>query len=119
MQDEEKKKDNARRQAEYRKRRLKDGSDQRLNVILSLQARQALDMIAQHYGTTNKAAVERVLLEAQAQLDQQITDDQQRGGDAETSVACQCSKSANAKMQLRWRQGVGPSRAFYCLERAI
>jgi len=69
--DEEKKKAAARRQAEYRQRRLKDGSDQRLNVILALPARQALDMIAEHYGTTNKDAIERVLLEAQATLAQQ------------------------------------------------
>jgi len=35
-----KKKDNAKRQAEYRKRHIKEGSDQRLNVIEEALRRQ-------------------------------------------------------------------------------
>ncbi len=62
------KKDNAKRQAEYRKRHIKDGSDQRLNVILELQAKLALDRMAKHYGSSNKELLERVLLEAQSKL---------------------------------------------------
>lgn len=63
-----KKTDNAKRQAEYRKRRLKEGSDQRLNVILDLHAKLALDRMANHYSVTNKSLLERLLLEAQSQL---------------------------------------------------
>ena len=62
------KKANAKRQAEYRKRRLKEGSDQRLNVILDLHAKQALDRLSRHYCVTNKSTIERLLLEAQTQL---------------------------------------------------
>lgn len=54
------KKDNAKRQVEYRQRRLKEGSDQRLNVILGLNAKLALERIARHYGVTNKNVLERL-----------------------------------------------------------
>nr|WP_315430379.1 hypothetical protein [uncultured Albidiferax sp.] len=77
MLDEDKKKDNAKRQAAYRQRRLKEGSDRRLNVILELPAKQALDSIAAHYGVTNKSVVERVLLEAHTKLLQEIKDMEQ------------------------------------------
>ena len=63
-----KKKDNAKRQAEYRQRRLKEGSDQRLNVILDLHAKLALERMARHYGVSNKELLERVLLATQSQL---------------------------------------------------
>ncbi|MDR7375418.1 hypothetical protein J2X19_000076 [Rhodoferax ferrireducens] len=80
MENEEKKKDNARRQAAYRKRRLKEGSDQRLNVILEQPAKQALDAIAHYYGVTNKSVVERLLLEAYAKLIEQIQIKQELAG---------------------------------------
>ena len=63
-----KKKDNAKRQAEYRQRHMKEGSDQRLNVILGLDAKLALERMAKHDGVTNKSLLERVLLEAQSRL---------------------------------------------------
>ena len=65
---ESQKKDNAKRQAEYRKRHIKEGSDQRLNVILDLQAKLALDRMARLHGVSNKELLERVLLERQSQL---------------------------------------------------
>lgn len=71
------KKDNAKRQAEYRKRRLKEGSDQRLNVILDLHAKLALERMAKHYSVTNKKVLERLLLEAQSQLLEQMDGQQQ------------------------------------------
>ena len=61
-----KKKDNAKRQAEYRKRHMKEGSDQRLNVILGLDAKLALERMAKHGGVTNKSLLERVLLRPKA-----------------------------------------------------
>lgn len=72
-----KKKDNAKRQAEYRKRHIKEGSDQRLNVILGLDAKRALDRMAKHYSVTNKNVLERLLLEAQSQLIEQMDGQQQ------------------------------------------
>lgn len=68
---------NAKRQAEYRKRHIKEGSDQRLNVILDLQAKLALERMAKHYGVTNKNVLERLLLEAQSQLIAQMDGQQQ------------------------------------------
>jgi hypothetical protein len=65
---ESQKKDNAKRQAEYRKRHIKEGSDQRLNVILDLKAKQALDRMAKLHRVSNKELLERVLLAAQNQL---------------------------------------------------
>lgn len=62
------KKANAKRQAEYRKRHIKEGSDQRLNVILDLQAKLALDRMARLHGVSNKELLERVLLETQSKL---------------------------------------------------
>jgi hypothetical protein len=72
-----KKKDNAKRQAEYRKRHMKEGSDQRLNVILALDAKLALERMAKHNGVTNKNLLERVLLEAQSRLLEDMDGEQQ------------------------------------------
>ena len=83
-----KKKDNAKRQAEYRKRHMKEGSDQRLNVILGLDAKLALERMAKHDGVTNKSLLERVLLEAQSRLLEDMDGEQQtRYYDAKTSTS--------------------------------
>lgn len=74
---ESQKKDNAKRQAEYRKRHIKEGSDQRLNVILDLQAKLALERMAKLQGVSNKELLERVLLETQSQLLANMNDEQQ------------------------------------------
>ena len=83
-----KKKDNAKRQAEYRKRHMKEGSDQRLNVILGLDAKLALERMAIHGGVTNKSLLERVLLETQSRLLEDMDGEQQtRYYDVKTSTA--------------------------------
>ncbi|MDP2770548.1 MAG: hypothetical protein Q8O81_12035 [Giesbergeria sp.] len=74
---EEKKKDNAKRQAEYRKRHIKEGSDQRLNVILDLDVKLALERMAKFHGVSNKSLLERVLLDAQSCLLENMNDEQQ------------------------------------------
>lgn len=74
---EAKRKDNAKRQAEYRKRHIKDGSDQRLNVILDLDVKLALERMAKHHGVSNKTILERVLLDAQSNLLEYMNDEQQ------------------------------------------
>ena len=71
------KKANAKRQAEYRKRHLKEGSDQRLNVILDLAAKLALERMAKLHGVSNKELLERVLLETQSQLIADMDGEQQ------------------------------------------
>lgn len=71
------KKANAKRQAEYRKRHLKEGSDQRLNVILDLAAKLALERMAKLHGVSNKELLERVLLETQSQLIAEMDCEQQ------------------------------------------
>ena len=71
------KKANAKRQAEYRKRHLKEGSDQRLNVILGLDAKLALERMAKLHGVSNKELLERVLLETQSQLIAEMDGEQQ------------------------------------------
>jgi DNA-directed RNA polymerase specialized sigma subunit len=82
-----KKKDNAKRQAEYRKRHMKEGSDQRLNVILGLDAKLALERMAKHDGVTNKSLLERVLLEAESRLLEDMDGEQQtRYYDVKTST---------------------------------
>ncbi len=65
---ESQKKDNAKRQAEYRKRHLKEGSAQRLNVILGLDAKLALEQLAKHHGLSNKAMLEKLLIESAGEL---------------------------------------------------
>lgn len=83
-----KKKDNAKRQAEYRQRHMKEGSDQRLNVILGLDAKLALERMAKHDGVTNKSLLERVLLEAQSRLLEDMDGEQQtRYYDVKTPTA--------------------------------
>ena len=83
-----KKKDNAKRQAEYRQRHMKEGSDQRLNVILGLDAKLALERMAIHGGVTNKSLLERVLLETQSRLLGAMDGEQQaRYYDVKTSIA--------------------------------
>lgn len=74
---ESQKKANAKRQAEYRKRHIKEGSDQRLNVILDVKAKQALERMAQQACVSNKELLERVLLATQDQLLAQMDDEQQ------------------------------------------
>lgn len=82
-----KKKDNAKRQAEYRKRHMKEGSDQRLNVILGLDAKLALERMAKHEGVTNKSLLERVLLETQSRMLEAMDGEQQtRYYDVNTST---------------------------------
>jgi hypothetical protein len=71
------KKANAKRQAEYRKRHLKEGSDQRLNVILGLDAKMALERMAKLHGVSNKELLEQVLLETQSQLIADMDGEQQ------------------------------------------
>jgi len=58
---------NAQRQAAYRARHLvhEDGQGERLNAVVDLHARRALDRLAACYGVTHRAILERLLLDAE------------------------------------------------------
>ena len=76
LDEETRKKENAKRQDEYRKRNIKEGTDQRLNVILDQETKLALERMAKHYGVTNKELLNRVLLAAQKKLVASLDDTQ-------------------------------------------
>lgn len=60
--------DTAKRQAAYRQRHLKEGTDQRLNLIIEAQAKLALQRLARHNAVSNKQMLETLLAQAQTQL---------------------------------------------------
>jgi hypothetical protein len=69
---------NAERQRQYRQRHLKadDGSGERLSVILSLPAKRALERLASFHGTSQRATLERLILDAQARTTRALTPEQ-------------------------------------------
>ena len=60
-------KSNAERQAAYRVRHLKDegGKGERLNLVIDVHAKCALERLAACYGVTQRAILERMLREAE------------------------------------------------------
>lgn len=58
---------NAERQAAYRARHLKDldATCERLNLIISMNAKKALERLSSYYAVTQRAMLERLLAEAQ------------------------------------------------------
>ncbi len=58
---------NAQRQAAYRARHLKDdnGKGERLNLVIDLQAKRAIERLAVCYGVTQKEIMERLALGAE------------------------------------------------------
>jgi hypothetical protein len=60
-------KNNAQRQAAYRARHLKDldGKGERLNLVIDLHAKRAIERLAICYGVTQKDIIERLVLGAQ------------------------------------------------------
>ena len=60
-------KSNAERQAAYRARHLKDegGKGERLNLVIDLHAKRALERLAVCYGVTQRATIERLALDAE------------------------------------------------------
>lgn len=67
-------KNNAERQAAYRARHLKDeeGQGERLNVVIDLHAKRALERLATCYGVTQKAILERLLVGAEGAVIDQV-----------------------------------------------
>lgn len=58
---------NTQRQAAYRARHLQcvDGQGMRLNTILSVDAKYALERLASAYGLTQRAMLERLIVQAE------------------------------------------------------
>lgn len=58
---------NAQRQAAYRARHLHDidGQGVRLNAVVSIAAKRALERLASYYGIDQRATLERVLAQAE------------------------------------------------------
>lgn len=61
---------NADRQREYRARHLKDveGTGERVNMIVSVQAKRSLERLAACYGVTQRELMERVIADAENAL---------------------------------------------------
>lgn len=59
---------NAERQAAYRARHLAsvDGQGERLNLIVGVQAKRALERLASCYGVTQRAMIEKLLQQAES-----------------------------------------------------
>ena len=64
------------RQRKYRAAHLKEGNDQRLQVILAPDAKLALDRMAKYHTATAKEILERVLLHAESDLLLDLSDEQ-------------------------------------------
>ena len=69
---------NAERQRRYRhnKREAENGSDfeERLDIMVTLDARNALRRLARHYDLTQKATLEKMLRDQQATVLEQASD---------------------------------------------
>jgi hypothetical protein len=66
---------NATRQAAYRQRHLRDdgATGERLNVIIDLHAKRALERLASCYGVTQRAMLEQILATAEQEALKQST----------------------------------------------
>ena len=71
-------KSNAERQAAYRQRHLKDvnGTDERLSLLVDIRAKRALERLAARYGVTQRAMIERLLIEADSAATADMTAEQ-------------------------------------------
>jgi hypothetical protein len=67
---------NAQRQADYRARHLKEENSQRerLSLLVDLHAKRALERLASCYGVTQRAMLERLLMQADREAQQQAAE---------------------------------------------
>ncbi|MDN5870466.1 MAG: hypothetical protein L0H73_07070 [Nitrococcus sp.] len=56
---------NAEKQRRYRQRRTKDGTSERLSVIIGSNAKRALERLSQHYGLSQGNTLGLVLMTAE------------------------------------------------------
>jgi len=69
----------AQRQAAYRQRHLRDGTESRISIVVSATAKAGLERLAVRYGVTQREALERALRLAEEQALAEI--DPARHGD--------------------------------------
>jgi len=59
---------NAQKQAIYRQKHLKDGDQERLQAVVSLHTKRALERLSRHLGLTQAATLDQIISEAQKTL---------------------------------------------------
>lgn len=69
---------NAQKQAAYRARKLVDGDGERIQVIVSLHAKRALERLARHYGMSQAAMLERLVEQEQQRVTATMDGEQYR-----------------------------------------
>ncbi len=69
---------NAQKQAAYRARKIKEGDGERLQAVISLHAKRALERLSKHQGSTQTATLERLILEEQQRVTAGMDADQHR-----------------------------------------
>ncbi len=69
---------NAEKQANYRKRKIKEGDGERLQAIISLHAKRGIERLAQHYGMTQAALIERLVMDEQKRVTDTLEGDAYR-----------------------------------------
>ena len=66
----------AEKQARYRQKHIKNGDRERLQAVISLHAKRALERLARHYGLTLAGMVERLAMEEAARVTTGMDGDQ-------------------------------------------
>ncbi len=69
---------NAEKQAAYRARKIKEGDGERLQAVVSLHAKRALERLARHHGITQAATLERLILDEQRRVTSDMDADQHK-----------------------------------------
>jgi hypothetical protein len=59
---------NAEKQASYRQRKIKEGESERLQTVISLNAKRGIERLARHNGLSQAAMLERLILEEQQRV---------------------------------------------------
>jgi hypothetical protein len=71
-------KSGAQRQEEYRQRHLRDGTLERLNLLVPVSAKRQLERLAYCYGVTQRTMLEKLLAEAERATLKSLSPEQQR-----------------------------------------
>ncbi len=78
---------NAEKQAAYRVRKIKEGDGERLQAVVSLHAKRALERLSRLNGITQAAMLERLILDEQLRVTSGMDADQHRQYVGETVTA--------------------------------
>jgi hypothetical protein len=78
---------NAQSQAAYRTRKIKEGNGERLQAVISLQAKRGLDRLETHHGITRATMLGRLILDEQRRTTEGMDSDQHRAYQGESVTA--------------------------------